>query len=240
MINFVRQQAENHDWSDRNGHILNFEERGNSMLNTSAVARQKTANQTNESYDEEDSLQNIATSAFFAEHNDLHKDTVDALKKTIFDDAALLAPRTEAILDAHPRRALRLMKHHTDYMLAQLSQLRGVTIQPDDGDLIYEEKQQMVELMTDLPKYIRSRLDPVFSRPGLFDSDGRFQLRFARWEREYTSRLARADYWFDEEPTTTSRYQDRTYIFEHLYFTLSQIIRDMGDELNRQYGPDPE
>lgn len=139
--------------------------------------------------------------------------------------------RTGEISVADRKEAKWLCEHHTIQVALDIQSWRRSIGWAPNWDREGDEKQQRLEKLRELPAYLRARLDPVFSRPDIFDPHGRYKARFAAWERSYIDSLDKIDIWATGKASVLLRHQAYISTFNDHVDTVDNIVQDMIEDL---------
>lgn len=159
------------------------------------------------------------------------KENADKLKEASKDGSDVALLRVGEISVATPEEAIRLCNHHTQQVAVDLNSWKSTFTGAPDMDQDGYEQRGRIGKLRDLPKYFRARLDPIFSRPDMFDPQGRYKKRFAAWERAYLDRLDKIDYWHTGKESVAHRYQKYISTFNDRIDTVGSIVNDIIDDL---------
>ena len=132
---------------------------------------------------------------------------------------------------ATPKEAVWLCGHHTIQVAVELDRDKARAAQEFSMDETAYDQRRRMAILRDQPKYLRNRLDPVFSRSDVFDPQGRYKKWFAEWERADRDRLNKIDYWTTGKGSVARRHQEYINAFNDRFNSVNCIVNDMLDDL---------
>ena len=118
--------------------------------------------------------------------------------------------------------AARLIVHHTKVAAENLAAF------PEQLEDPFLTQQHRCKNIRNLPEHLLDRLQPVFSRNDLFDTEGNFQMRFYTWHQSYIGQLDQAN---AVTGSGKGRYSRLLAAYQAVFSAEQPIVEDLISEL---------
>ena len=129
-----------------------------------------------------------------------------------------------------PEKAGILCRRHTIHALESLTYLRGELVGAPYVDETIDDQRSRIEELWDLPQILRQYLDPVFSRPDVFDPNRKYEKRFTIWESKYLGHFSLA-LPSSKKMSIEQDYDNSINTFSQHVNEVKTILEDMLEEM---------
>ena len=160
-------------------------------------------------------------------------DNADRLKRLSGNEYARTV-RTVTLNPAPDPKAAWLIRHHIREARRNLNDFTRTITAPMKGPdaVLAGPAHHRIKLVNRIPGLLRNRLDPIFAKGDLWDSEGEYRQRFDEWERDLLTNLppgkTPGKLWW---PFHREVFLDRLTVIENW---LAEVLALFGEEDERK------